>query len=310
MRLESVWIGMTATIYTLAIAMSSFRLIHRYRTKQYYWDDWGVAGCVICNVIIFVVLCIQREFPIEDVNEMNQVQCWLLWFCVSSSPWTSRLSIAFSVLRLIKFGIWRRRLTIAVIVVFTLGWMLSLVDHLIECNIKKPRQLDCSTRVANVVLFTVYVIGDACLLYIPLHLLRNLRLQRGTRFMIRVTFSVSGISTVATFVNAIAKFYEGPGSDIFVQSTSILKAPIALIACSLIVVIPCVYRLFKREEDWVRSFTMNMDVLDARSATASVVDLPERVVVRNRSFPEYLFGFHGEALHKEGSCIHGRAATV
>lgn len=304
-----------ATIYTLAIGMSSFRLVHRYRTKQYYWDDWGVAGCVICNVIIFVVLCIQREFPIEDVDEMKQVQCWLLWFCVSSSPWTSRLSIAFSVLRLIKFGIWRRRLTIAVIVVFTLAWMLSLVDYLVECDIKTPRErLNCSTRVAGVVLLTVYIIGDACLLYIPLHLLRNLRLQRGIRFMIRVTFSVSGISTVATFVNAIAKFYEGPGSDTFVQSTSILKAPIALIACSLIVVIPCVYRLFKREEDWMMSFTMNMDVLDARSATASVVNLPEREVVRNpssRSFPECFFGFQGEALQKEGSCIlHGRAATV
>ena len=91
------------------------------------------------------------------------------------------------------------------------------------------------------------------------------------------------------------------------------QTPIALIACSLVVVIPCVYRLFKREDDWMMSITINIDISDPGPATPSVVSFPERAVVRNpsiRSFPEYLSDFHVEASHNEGSCIAGRAATV
>ncbi|KAM6496684.1 hypothetical protein JOM56_007157 [Amanita muscaria] len=298
---DKVWIGFTVTMHTLAIAMGSFRLIHRYRTKLYHWDDLGVAGCLICNVVFFSVLCtLKRALLTEDLKETRQPRFWLLWLSLSSIQWTSRMSIGFTTLRLIKFDIWRKRLTIAVLVVFTLAWMLIILDFIIECNVNVLPHHNCSSSVAEIVACSVFITADVFLVYIPLHLLRNLRQPRGTRFMVRVAFCVSGISTVANIMNMISEFYEGPQHEMMAQFLWILAAPIALIVCSSIVVIPFVYRLFMKEEDWMISIPIDIVVSDE---DPSAVSLPERVTVREpttRSFATLPLPFSRRSFAERG----------
>ncbi|KAM6496683.1 hypothetical protein JOM56_007156 [Amanita muscaria] len=298
---DKVSIGLTITVHTLAIAMGSFRLIHRYRTKSYYWDDLGVAGCLICNVVFFSVLCtLKGEFPPEELKETRQLRYWLLWLSLPSILWTSRLSIGLTILRLIKFDIWRKRLTIAVIIVFTLAWMLIILDYIIECNVDALRRPDCSNDVVEIVACAVFVIADVFLVYIPLHLLRNLRQPRGTRFMVRVAFCISGISMIATIMNTISEFYEGPQYKMMGLFLCMLKAPIALIVCSLIVLIPFVYRLFVKEEEWMISIPIDIVISDAGPAAVS---LPERVAVREpatRSFATLPLPFSRRSFAERG----------
>ncbi|KAM6496685.1 hypothetical protein JOM56_007158 [Amanita muscaria] len=221
---DNVWIGTTVTMHTLAIAMGSFRLIHRYRTKLYYWDDWGVAGCLICNVTVFSVLCTLKGESPPEVQTMNgQLRFWLLWVCLPSAQWTSRLSIAFTVLRLILFDVWRKRLTKALIAAFTLAWMLITLDYIIECHVNTLPHADCTRKIVPIVTLAVYIIGDAGLVYIPLHLLRRLRLPRGGRFMVRLVFSAAGISTVAATANLVSDIYEGPQKETMGQLLCILR---------------------------------------------------------------------------------------
>ncbi|KAM6496686.1 hypothetical protein JOM56_007159 [Amanita muscaria] len=322
---DKIWIGMTVTFHTLAISMGSFRLIHRYRTKLFYWDDWGVAGCLVCNIIIFCMLCsLKGESPIEYRQKNEQPWLLLFWICLSSAQWTSRLSIAFTVLqllRLILFDVWRKRLIIVLVVAFTLAWMLITLDFTIECHVNALPHADCTRQTVTIVSYAVYIIADAGLVYIPLHLLRHLRQPRGSRLMIRVVFSAAGISTAATLANLITDIYEEQTETVR-QLASILKAPITLIACSLIVVIPCVYRLFKKdEEEWVVSIPINIDVSDAVPAAPSAVALPERVAVRDpaiRSFPTFPLPFLNRSLVERGQlhswpqrdCIEDKSAML
>ncbi|KAM6491670.1 hypothetical protein JOM56_012914 [Amanita muscaria] len=228
-------------------------------------------------IVFFSVLCTLKRVHLalltEDLKETRQPRFWLLWLSLSSIQWTSRMSIGFTTLRLIKFDIWRERLTIAVLVVFTLAWMLIILDFIIECNVNALPHHNCSSSVAEIVACSVFITADVFLVYIPLHLLRNLRQPRGTRFMVRVAFCVSGISTVANIMNMISEFYEGPQHEMMAQFLWILAAPIALIVCSSIVVIPFVYRLFMKEEDWMISIPIDIVVSDEDPSAFQVASI-------------------------------------
>ena len=55
--------AITSTIHLLAISMGVFRLRHRYRTKQYYWDDLWAACTLIADVGLFLSIWLWPMYP-------------------------------------------------------------------------------------------------------------------------------------------------------------------------------------------------------------------------------------------------------
>jgi len=58
----------------------------------------------------------------------------------------------------------------------------------------------------------VSIVGDAFLVFIPLHILRGLRLSKTDRLLVRTVFSVSVLSSIAAIVRtACNSVYYSPG---------------------------------------------------------------------------------------------------
>lgn len=294
---ELAWMGIAVTFHILALSMGSFRLIQRCRTKHYYWDDLLVLCCLICDVTLFVVvLTREREFLGKELRGTLSAWHLLLQLCVPSVVWSSRISIAFSLLRLIKFDIWRKRLMIVVIIAFVLVWATIVISAFV-CNKyngtpkhSKLSHSSCSKSIIRITSFAAYITADGFLIYISLRLLRNLRLPRGRRLMVRVVFSSLGLSTVTGLIHDGISIDHSPQARRVQQLTNMLKAPVALIVCSLIVVMPCIYRLFKKDDEFgMTSISIHIDesIPGPETTTSNTVSQPERAMVRNpgvRSF--------------------------
>ncbi|KAF8327336.1 hypothetical protein F5887DRAFT_1011112 [Amanita rubescens] len=313
--------AITSTIHLLAISMGVFRLRHRYRTKQYYWDDLWAACTLFADVGLFLSIWLWPIYSvpgnhIEPEEPLSRI--WIVGVLLPTINWTSRIGVAFSIFRIAEKDVPRRRCILALISMFLVLWILAITLKCIHCSEMRTLQLNrvdpsCMGHIAQLCFTGLFIICDSCLVSIPLHMLRHLRLPRTDRFVVRAVFSASVLSATADIVTTTCNLVYFPDkiTHIYVVGMTVqIRGAVSLIVCNLIVVGPCIYRLFRRaEQDLSIPISFHIEVTPVRMSIDDCLVPPlsqvERALVREQRSRRFALAhlaamISGGLLHASG----------
>ncbi|PFH53229.1 hypothetical protein AMATHDRAFT_83918, partial [Amanita thiersii Skay4041] len=272
------WRGATVTLHLLAIFTTSFRLFYRYRSSIYWWDDHWAAFALFLEFGFFSTVWMRASHGVPAylaTTEVRVARYWVGALLYPSVVWASRVSIGLSILRIVPYGTLRRRLLIMVLFSFSLMWLALMLQKIIVCTSNTTWHYTESKQcllgeAVGIITLSTDVFADSCLVSIPLHMLRELKLPRPERRLVHTIFCASVLSSMASVVYATFVFkadtFAPTQRGLLVGLTSHLKGTITLMVCNFLVIIPCIYRLLKREDgDWHMSVTFDIVITRARA---------------------------------------------
>ncbi|KAL0959900.1 hypothetical protein HGRIS_011567 [Hohenbuehelia grisea] len=158
--------------------------------------------------------------------------------------WTTRLSILFSIVRIAPSRIMRRMLY-GLAGLFFVCWGILFAQDFWVCEgepswkeLPAP-QCTLGTQVAIAQLITD-VFADAALIAFPMKLLWNLRVSKGHRVRLLLTFSTSVITTIVSLVHAYYVLRVGGLEELI---AAIVENSISLIVCNTAVIVTAIMRI-------------------------------------------------------------------
>ncbi|ETW81332.1 hypothetical protein HETIRDRAFT_246383, partial [Heterobasidion irregulare TC 32-1] len=228
------------TFHALAIISTVFRLIYRTRVRRLGLDDL-FAGFSLCFLFVCLV-CIwvrtDTPGPLNQPHRARLIAYWLLTFDFTCCLWSVRLSIIFSIMRVMPPMMNIRRVTQWFSVLFVLMWMALIVQKAVHCTLdiswQKQAEPQCHLgRAIGITELSADFVSDVVLVVLPLRLMWNLQLPTRQRRLLIALFSASMIITLISIVHAV--FVIGPAGFLEAMSANIQIAA-SLMVCNLAVV--------------------------------------------------------------------------
>jgi len=256
----TAWRGVCATFHLIAISATIFRLVHRHRLRRLWWDDYWAGIALVFSLGYFGSMWLRRE-PLDKSLSKNTmiVTFWLTTLTFPCEVWSARLSIAFSIVRLVPERTTYRRWLYGLTVLFGMMWLGLLLQKMYSCagNSRWHNNVQVQCFLGDpvgIVTLTTDIISDTCLILIPLHLLRPVRLLPAQRRLFLAIFCSSLFSSIFGVLYAIFVFM---GDDtafekkrgLLISLTANMKAAVTLLVSNLLVIVTYFYRTFRRGQD-------------------------------------------------------------
>ncbi|KAJ3775565.1 hypothetical protein FB446DRAFT_387084 [Lentinula raphanica] len=255
----------------VAQILTVFRLYIRNRAKRLWWDDAWALLSMLLSLVLLITMWIRTDIPAY----------WLVSITFTCTLWSARISLIFSVIRLIPPLFVLRRVSEGTAAIFFLMWAGSLAQKTYVCasdrswyQLAAP-QCHLGTAVAIVELVTD-IFADIALAVIPIRLLAGVGLSSDKRRMLYIMFCASLLTSMVSIIHAV--FLLGP-SGLLEAITAQAEAGTALIVANAGVLSPYVYRLMKDGEDFDTASTVRFNVgTQADSLMVSEMELqtPEK----------------------------------
>lgn len=229
-------------LHSLAIICTIFRLIYRGWMHNLWWEDAWAACALIADVVCLA--CIWLDSAISS---------WALTISFTTVLWAARMSVIFSIIPVANHSGSKihKQIAYLIAVSFACMWAALLVQKIRMCEFYSCHM---GKSVALSLLITD-VIADTCLVTVPLHLLKNVRLSRSRKILVQSAFGASLLITAITITHSILllKVY---------NTTTLMfahiKAALSLIICNLLVIVTFIYRVYLKDAfDLDRSFASN-----------------------------------------------------
>ncbi|KAJ7716899.1 hypothetical protein B0H14DRAFT_3012579 [Mycena olivaceomarginata] len=227
-----------APLLGIAMLTTLFRLSVRVRTRRFWLDDAWVIVALSCSIILLVSMWL-RTIPGQSKYTLI-VTYWLLSFGFTSTLWASRMSVIFSIIRLIPHQLLLRKITTGVAVVFAAFWIGLMIQVAHVCGEDKSWY-----KLAKPQCHLADVFADLSLAIIPMVLIRNTTLPSSQRKMLIIIFTASLLTTLVSIVHAI--FLLGPSGSLEGIAAH-AEAATALIVANVGVIVTTVYRLLRKSD--------------------------------------------------------------
>ncbi|KAF8662797.1 hypothetical protein AX16_001081 [Volvariella volvacea WC 439] len=252
------WRGIAVTLHAIADAATVFRLVHRYRLRRLWWDDYWAGIALAINIAYLTTVGLRRDPSDADFSRQTAVVVfWMTAILFPSVVWAARMSISMSIIRLVPEQTMARRLLYIMASAFFLTWM-GLLFHKVgicakttEWHYNRAVQCYLGSTVGIVTLVTD-VVSDALLIIVPLNMLRRVRLPKGQQRLLLALFSSSVFSSLAGVVYAVFVFRAssfGNKRALLISLTANVKAETTLLVCNLLVLVTYFYRTMRHGED-------------------------------------------------------------
>ncbi|TFK62558.1 hypothetical protein BDN72DRAFT_848539 [Pluteus cervinus] len=255
----SVWKGVNATAHLIAMSATIFRLHHRYRLRRLWWDDYWAALALLFSFGYFTTVFMRKEPGDPTLGQKKAVAIfWMTTLFFPCEVWSARMSLAFSIIRLIpERAIFRRRCMYALATIFGMMWLALLLQKLWVCvgdsSWTHNAMVQCYLGNAiGIITLCTDVISDTCLIVIPLFMLQEIRIPAGQRRLLLAVFCSSIFSSVAGVIYAVFVFRAdnlGTKRGLLISLTANIKAAVTLLVCNMLVIVTYFYRTFRRGED-------------------------------------------------------------
>ncbi|KAH7925030.1 hypothetical protein BV22DRAFT_1129308 [Leucogyrophana mollusca] len=253
---------LVTVFHGLAFISTTFRLWFRYHIRRIWWEDiW--AALSLCFDMICLAGMWTLTAPLAQPGEPNSVGAitmsrqshvasyWLLITSYTCTLWCARLSIVFSVIRIVPPSRVIRSISFLVAILFVLMWILVLTVKVYSCAHNTSWysrgiiQCPIPTDVAIIEICTD-VVADAVLVGLPLRLLWRVKLPKNQRIMILAIFSSSILTSV---VSAVHTAYLIPTSSFIGGVTAEIEGALSLVVCNLLVIVTFIYRVRQNGTD-------------------------------------------------------------
>ncbi|KAH7914270.1 hypothetical protein BJ138DRAFT_1144220 [Hygrophoropsis aurantiaca] len=242
--------AMTTVFHSVAILCTVFRLLYRWYTFRFWWEDAWAALALVCDITCLVCLWVQMTTAAfvdgyglppsgSDAKLIALIASWIQSISFTCVLWAARMSVMFAIIRVSNPAPEPRRLAICILVFFGLMWLGLLGQKIYICDLEGC-VMKQSLAIAQLITDTI---SDAILVVMPWRLLRDIKLSDNRRILISCAFSASLLITVVTILHSVLLF--GNPSTVTVAIAHI-KAAISLIVCNLLVIVTFVYRAFRK----------------------------------------------------------------
>ncbi|KAI1798037.1 hypothetical protein LXA43DRAFT_876302 [Ganoderma leucocontextum] len=211
-----VTIRILATVLpALGIALTSLRLYYRRSRRHLGWDDAWAAFCMFCAFFLTAGAWTRSDTPqvgpFHHGPRVRIIGYYMLNVAFTCVLWSARLSILFSIIRLIPYLMKLRVYANMAAVLFGCMWVTLMILKITICEIhpewKQTQGVQCvlGPAVGGVELATDFI-ADVILVVLPIRLLWNLKLSPARRALLTGIFSASMFTTVVSVIHGTYVF--------------------------------------------------------------------------------------------------------
>ncbi|KAE9408412.1 hypothetical protein BT96DRAFT_849516 [Gymnopus androsaceus JB14] len=246
------------TFFGIAQVSTVARIWIRYRKQRLWWDDGWAFLTMLLSILMDVLIFVQGLDPLVPISPHIQVvNYWLILISFTVAVWCARISLMFSIIRLIPSFFTLRRISEWAAVFFSLLCLGILAPKVYICasdrswyHMPIPR---CKVGLKNPNIaigeLITDVLADITLVVIPIRLLGHVNLTSDKRRMLFIIFGANLLTSAVSIIRVV--FLMGPSFQ-YVISVILVEVEVgtALTVANLGVVMPFLYRLIgKRDGD-------------------------------------------------------------
>jgi len=244
------------------LSVTACRLILRVRSGRIWWDDAWVLFSAFSNILMATATFLHYGPPYAYSLSTRLAAYYLIAEGFYLTLWTARLSILFSIIRIVPEKAQQRFLkrtawAFGAVLIFLITQVFWVCETPKKRGWQKQPNPQCSLglQVAVCQLITD-IVADVLLILIPTRLLfQTTSLPRPLQIRLFIIFSATLLITVVGLVHA-AYLLEVRGVDAIISA--LVEVSVCLIVCNGVVLLPALYRLSGLRADDVVDSSGNM----------------------------------------------------
>jgi len=229
----------------IAVTVTLVRLVLRVRSSTVWWDDALAFLATLFCITMCAAIGMHYGGPYAYNLSVRLAAYYLIAEGFYLTLWTARLSILYSIIRIVPDQKQKRFLycaavafiTVLVLLMAQVFWVCEAFGHTHWKEAPNP-QCALGLQVAVCQLITD-IIADILLIVVPVRLLTSTNLERGLKTRLVIIFSATMLTTIVGLVHA-AYLLEVRGVDAIVSA--IVEVAVCIIVCNLVVLVPALYR--------------------------------------------------------------------
>ncbi|KAF9565864.1 hypothetical protein CPC08DRAFT_704299 [Agrocybe pediades] len=248
-----------AVVHSIAIGLTAFRVLYRFRKHRLWWDDIVACSAMIGDCAFLAVLWLDYA-PMSSglhshKSRVSQYWAGLILFLLV--VWMTRISLALAIARLFPSREPTRRFAIGLAMLSMIFCTAIVIQAAVVCS-REPA-LNTGTEAVcqwpdsfRAVIVFGNIFTDTILVATPLYKLWRVCLPRKQRRLVLTGFAASASTMTVTVVCGVFLFAPvrlEPGKTILRGKLSYFETGVSLIVCNLIVVMTFLHTVWHRGED-------------------------------------------------------------
>lgn len=217
--------------HSIAILCTVFRLVYRGWTSHFWWEDAWAACALIADVACLACIWIDAR-----------ISSWILAVAFTSVMWAARMSVIFSIIRIVNHSGYKIHKHIAYLIAasFACMWAALVAQKISLCQFHAC-QMASSVALSHLI---TDIIADFSLVAAPLYIWKNLKFPRRSKILILSAFCASLLITAITIPHSIVLFKTQTLTPLILAH---VKAALSLVVCNLLVIVTFTYRVCWKE---------------------------------------------------------------
>ncbi|KJA28286.1 hypothetical protein HYPSUDRAFT_690450 [Hypholoma sublateritium FD-334 SS-4] len=253
------WKICISVLHGIAIFSTCLRLEHRRRTRKLWWDDYATIVPLLTEGLNISVLWLRFRYGNLSMQD-KVLYSFINSFVYNTLNWWSRISLALAVLRITPPWAKPRYIARCLPMLFIAFWVALSTAMLTTCAVHTNWQrvttssqvVACGPAYRTLIASTILdSFSDVLLIAIPLYQLWHISSRTSERRLIRLVFSASVITLMASIglcIISYGKILVGPGGPtIWLMSCQIFTA-VSILTSNLLVLICWIRRFFPTDE--------------------------------------------------------------
>ncbi|KAF8806687.1 hypothetical protein BYT27DRAFT_7242893 [Phlegmacium glaucopus] len=276
------WQVSMTLLQLLAMGMTIFRLVHRWRSHRLWWDDYVVClpPCLECILVVQIWLKFHQANGVVKINPAIE-SFWMGAFIYYTILWSCRVALALTLTRIFPPGRRTRQYTLGLAIGFVGTYLGCMIFLMITCRSPQSRyhiRVEyCKTTknggfVGSYEFLILDSLSDILLIASPVYMLWRVKLPKSQRRIILSLFSSSILSLLGTIVVFVAWSSSiRPGPDYFFIKVVVghVESGVSLIACNLLVVVMACYNALRARRSAQQSSTSPQSHTSDKDTTAT-----------------------------------------
>ncbi|PPQ71455.1 hypothetical protein CVT24_011967 [Panaeolus cyanescens] len=254
------WQICLTVFHSIAIGFIIARLVHRWRTRKLWWDDYIILLPFVTDIAYLSVnwTIYSESNQQSDGPYRNFIySLWFSKFMFFTIVWTSRISLAISLARIFKVGHACRRFAFGLVMGFVSIYISLVLVTTLTCRLgptwyKSRKCAEVSGRPLGLVLSVAFdFLSDAIFLVSPLVILNRANLTPKQRATILCLFSTSIFTLLTSIMFAVTWFLapeDNTRSEMLLNMTALLQVASCLLVCNIAIITLLFCRAFCKKK--------------------------------------------------------------
>ncbi|KAH7914151.1 hypothetical protein BJ138DRAFT_1144497 [Hygrophoropsis aurantiaca] len=232
----------------IAICLTLFRLALRISIRRFWWDDVWAGIAIICGLLCVIFSWVY----VRTSGTLAIIGYWTYTYAFNCVVWAVRMSILYSITRLIHPSRTSHRITLAVSTIFGLLWAGLLIWKTYICGhdlywYNLPTIACPFTHASDIYQLISDIVSDTILVGLSWRILWNIKLpEKRQRRMILLIFSSSILVSFVSLFRAICRILN---QDFIAFVIGQVEVTVCLFVCSLLVTVTYLDRLLTRNDE-------------------------------------------------------------